>query len=247
MNILLTGAGSGLGASLRQMLLDQDHKVFGIGLKGPDMTMDFNSFSACSMLGNIAEIFNRAEDALGGRVSALVNNAGRTFISPIDQHQDAEMFFRVMNVNLMMPYALSREMVLRHAGSPHLPFKIVNTCSMASKISMRHSAGYCASKAALEALTRQMAKELADNYNATVIGISPGAIEDTAMGSYAVRRLVEVRGMSSSEAMQYFHSASPLKRSMKHAEACAVFDFAINHAPQYMSGAIIPIPGACGI
>ena len=91
-----------------------------------------------------------------GRVDVLVNNAGIAHVSPAENTTAAE-WQRVMAVNLLGPFLLSRElgviMLEQRSGS------IVNVASIAGLLGVADRAAYNASKHGLIGLTRTLAAE----------------------------------------------------------------------------------------
>ena len=91
-----------------------------------------------------------------GRVDALVNNAGISFITPAEL-TTAAAFRRVLDVNLTAPFLLCRElgrvMLSQRRGA------IVNIASVAGLLAVSDRAAYNASKHGLIGLTRTLAAE----------------------------------------------------------------------------------------
>ncbi len=91
-----------------------------------------------------------------GRVDVLVNNAGISFIAPAER-VSADDFRRVLEVNLMAPFLLSRGfgtmMLDQRSGS------IVNIASIAGVTGIGDRSAYNASKHGLVGLTRTLAAE----------------------------------------------------------------------------------------
>ncbi|HEX4167256.1 MAG TPA: SDR family oxidoreductase [Bryobacteraceae bacterium] len=91
-----------------------------------------------------------------GRVDVLVNNAGVSHICPAEK-TTVEDWRRVLDVNLLGPFLLSREigrlMLAQGSGS------IVNVASIAGLLGIADRAAYNASKHGLIGLTRTLAAE----------------------------------------------------------------------------------------
>jgi 3-oxoacyl-[acyl-carrier protein] reductase len=116
-----------------------------------------------------AKIFDQTEKAFGP-VDVLVNNAGVIGLKPIAEMQDAE-FDRLMNINVrgsfnMMRLASKR---LRDNG------RIINFSSSALIAALPGYAIYNATKGAVEAMTKVLAKELGSRH-ITVNAVAPGPV-----------------------------------------------------------------------
>ncbi|MBL8839402.1 MAG: SDR family oxidoreductase [Alphaproteobacteria bacterium] len=105
-----------------------------------------------------------------GRLDILVNNAGANLRGPFLDYKTAD-FEAMFRVHLQSSFVLSREaargMVARGFG------RIIMTTSVMAKIARPNISGYCAAKAGLESLMRQMAIELGPK-GVTVNAIAPG-------------------------------------------------------------------------
>ena len=137
----------------------------------------------------IKEIKNRLD---GGRLEALVNNAA---ISPKEEDGSRmtsittpmDLWRRVFQVNLLAPVMLGRGLIdeLKTARG-----SIVNVTSIAgSRVHPFAGTAYATSKAALAALTREMASDFGP-FGIRVNSISPGEI-DTAILSPGTEKIVE--------------------------------------------------------
>ena len=235
--LLLTGASRGIGhatvkcfarAGWRVLTVSRhafskdcpwpggEHNHIQLDLADPDQLPDV-----------IADIGRR----LGhGRLHALVNNAG---ISPKDgdggrlgvMTSEASLWQQVFQVNVFSTALLARGLFaeLQAAGG-----SIVNVTSIAgSRVHPFAGVAYAASKAALVALTREMAHEFGP-YGVRVNAISPGEI-DTAMLSPGTDSLVE-------------HEI-PLRRLGTPDEVAETILFLCSAKSSYINGAEIHING----
>ncbi len=69
---------------------------------------------------------------------------------------------------------------------------------MGYRIPLRHSAPYCAAKAGLVQLTKQMAKELSGQH--VLIAVAPSSIEGSDMIDQVRDSMIRIRGMDSNAA-----------------------------------------------
>jgi NAD(P)-dependent dehydrogenase (short-subunit alcohol dehydrogenase family) len=167
---------------------------------GPEDHIQVDLADAENTLAAIAEVKLRLE---GGRLDALVNNAGispkgpegarlGTIETPLDDWQ------RVFQVNFFAPMMLARGLMdeLKEARG-----SVVNVTSIAgSRVHPFAGAAYATSKAALAGLTREMAADFGP-HGIRVNAISPGEI-DTAIlspGTDAIVAQIPMRRLGTPE------------------------------------------------
>ncbi|OGO40379.1 MAG: hypothetical protein A2147_06260, partial [Chloroflexi bacterium RBG_16_57_8] len=117
----------------------------------------------------VADMVHRVLDRFG-QIDILVNNAGFDLFQPLED-MDIESTERIVNINLMGTIYLTKAvlpwMIKRKSG------KIVNLSSIAAySPDAGDSAAYCASKAAVQAFTRTVAREVG-KYGIRVNAIAP--------------------------------------------------------------------------
>ena len=115
-------------------------------------------------------LFDAAEGAFG-KVDVLVNNAGVYEVAPLEQI-DADHFHRQFNLNVLAPLLLTQEAARRMAPGS----SIVNVSSVVSTLSPANTSVYNGTKAALDSITRSLAKELGAR-GIRVNSINPGLVE----------------------------------------------------------------------
>jgi NAD(P)-dependent dehydrogenase (short-subunit alcohol dehydrogenase family) len=107
-----------------------------------------------------------------GDIDVLVNNAGMVSRKPILE-ESLENWDRVLRTNLYGCFhccrAVAPGMVARGGG------KIVNISSIHGRLAKASMSSYCASKAAIDMLTKQLAVELAP-HRVNVNAVAPGTI-----------------------------------------------------------------------
>jgi len=111
--------------------------------------------------------------------------------------------------------------------------------SDAAHTPMRGSIAYTSSKAALEMAVRNMAREMAPEW--TVVGVSPGVVEGTAMTRQLAQDIPEFRGWTGEQAREY-EGVPPIGRRVTMREVSETLLFALN-GPQALNGSIITING----
>lgn len=201
--IVVTGTSSGIGAHFAKVL-DAAGASLVLAARRPGL-LDAVSEGLQSCVTIAADVTSANDRRLivqsavdtFGRVNGLVNNAGLNIVIPA-LYDDLDDFRRVIEVNLVAPYALSQEVVkgMRDKGGA-----IVNISSVAGQASFSFSpeASYIASKAGLNGLTRELATQWA-RYGVRVNGIVPSSfgtemLSEEFLESQAGRGLINSRPM----------------------------------------------------
>jgi glucose 1-dehydrogenase len=180
---LVTGGNTGIGRAT-SLRLGADGAAVAVNyLSDPDAAdevvreVERSGSAAVALEGDVADedsvqrFFAGAEDALGGPVDVLVNNAGIEMPHllvdmPLDDWE------KVLRVNLTGTFLCSRELARRlpeDAGGV-----IVNVSSVHEQIPWPQFSHYCASKGAIRLFAQTIAKELAPRVR--VVNVGPGAI-----------------------------------------------------------------------
>ncbi len=156
---LVTGAGKGIGRDIVRLLTECGAAVVAISRTQSDLDSLKAEYGCQTILADIgkAEAARQAaEDA--GPIDLLVNNAGIALLGPFLEATVAD-WDETMAVNLRAAFIISqvvaKGMVARGKGGA-----IVNVSSQAGIAALQDHAAYCASKAAMDHLTRVMALEL---------------------------------------------------------------------------------------
>ena len=166
----------------------------------------------------------------GGRLDALVNNAA---ISPKSKRGERlgamdtpfDLWRQVFNVNFFAPVALARGLVDELSNAQGC---VVNVTSIAgSRVHPFAGSAYATSKAALAALTREMAHDFGPR-GIRVNAIAPGEI-DTSILSPGTEKIVEEQ--------------IPMRRLGSPDEVADVIHFLCEKGASYVSGAEIQING----
>lgn len=236
-NLVLTGASRGIGHATVKRFSAAGWRVITVSRQAfsEDCPWEGGAESHVQIdLADRAGLPNAIQDLrrrLGnGRLDALVNNAG---ISPkgADGQRlgsldtDIDTWQTVFDVNFFAPLLLARGMVeeLRAAKG-----SVVNVTSIAgSRVHPFAGAAYATAKAALAALTREMAHDFGP-LGIRVNAIAPGEI-DTAILSPGTEEIVE--------------REIPLRRLGRPEEVAATIYFLCSPPSSYVNGAEIHING----
>ncbi|MGY2198133.1 SDR family NAD(P)-dependent oxidoreductase [Pseudomonas gingeri] len=179
---------------------------------------------------SITDSLPAIREKLGGRLDALVNNAGISPKGPEGARlgvleSDYATWIKVFNVNLFSTALLARGLFdeLKAAKG-----SIINVTSIAgSKVHPFAGVAYSTSKAALCALTREMAFDFG-RHGVRVNAIAPGEIE-TSMLSAGTAQIVE--------------RLVPMNRLGKPEEVASLVYFLCTGGASYVNGAEIHVNG----
>jgi 3-oxoacyl-[acyl-carrier protein] reductase len=125
----------------------------------------------------IERLVSTVEQAFGGNVDILVNNAGHMIKRVPNVEMNEEMYNRIMDVNLKSTVFMCKRVA--PAMKENKYGRIINMSSVAAYNGGGPGASiYAASKAAVQAYSKGLAKELAAS-GITVNSVSPGFIGST--------------------------------------------------------------------
>ena len=178
----------------------------------------------------VSEVVAQVEQALGGHIDILMNNAGHLVgRSPIAEMSD-EHWFNTINVNLTSTFYCTRAV---------LPFmntgwgRIVNMSSLAARNGGGPGAvAYAASKGAIIAFTRGLCKEVADQ-GITVNAVAPGLILETPFHDT----------FNTETGIQGTVSSTPLKRGGTPDDVAGAVLYFVSELGSFITGEIIEING----
>ena len=171
MKILVTGASRGIGAAAFDLLRSTGHEVAGHSTRGSDELIAGDLTDPESP----RSLWESALDRLGGRIDALVNNAG-IYEAVGDDCSDEEWhsaWARTLTINLQAPADLSR-LAIGHFRERGGGGRIVN---IASRAAFRGDSSnhwhYAASKSGLVGMTRTIARNYAPE-GILAFAVAPG-------------------------------------------------------------------------
>jgi NAD(P)-dependent dehydrogenase (short-subunit alcohol dehydrogenase family) len=169
-----------------------------------------------------------AEKALGP-IDILVNNAGITLEKKTVDVSDDE-WEQVLATNLTSMFrcarALAPGMMARGRG------KIINVGSMYGRLGVPHYAAYCASKAAVDGLTRSLAAEWA-RHGIQVNCLAPGYMNTD----------IPRAAMADPKTRERFLSKVPARRLGEPEEAAALAVYLASPASDFMTGQTVYLDG----
>lgn len=187
--VLITGAGSGLGFACARLFAAQGARLLLVGrdsakleqacqqLKHEYATQTWHLAGDVSNSAFANQVIDFANRELDSPINILINNAGTILRSDASTTSDVE-WQQVMDTNLNGLFYFSRAM----ANQPQDGGAIINISSTCGQVGAAGLAAYCASKGAVNQLTRAMALELAPR-KINVNAVAPGAINSPMLFS----------------------------------------------------------------
>jgi 3-oxoacyl-[acyl-carrier protein] reductase len=177
---------------------------------------------------DVTRLFAEAVNAFG-RVDVLVNNAGVYEFRPLGDITE-EHFHKLFDLNVLGLLLASREAV-RHFGIEG--GSIVNISSIASTLSPADASVYSGTKAAVDAVTRSLAKELGPR-NIRVNAVNPGMVETEG---------VHAAGLDQSDFRKQVEAKTPLGRIGQPRDVAPTVVFLASEDSGWMTGESLVIAG----
>ncbi|WP_205749141.1 SDR family NAD(P)-dependent oxidoreductase [Frigidibacter oleivorans] len=232
--MLLTGASRGIGHATVKRFAREGWRVITCSRQpfpeqcpwggGRDDHIQIDLADPADTINAIELIRERLD---GGRLHALVNNAGISPKGPKGERlstlsTDLMTWGHVFHVNFFAPIVLARGLIEELSAAQGA---VVNVTSIAgSRVHPFAGAAYATSKAALAALTREMAHDFGP-LGVRVNAIAPGEIE-TSILSPGTEKIVETL---------------PLRRLGQPREVADVIWFLCNPASSYVTGTEVQV------
>jgi NAD(P)-dependent dehydrogenase (short-subunit alcohol dehydrogenase family) len=184
-NALVTGSTRGIGRTIAERLGHEGAAIIVSGRQQADVDATIGELAAAGIaatgiaadLSEPAAAHHLGEHAIAqaGRLDILVNNAGMSIRSPFWDVSDADWDYQI-NVNYRSPFILAQH-AARHMREQGIQGRIINTSTVGAHRCHWDAAVYDSAKAAVEAMTRNMAFELGRD-GITVNCVIPGPIGD---------------------------------------------------------------------
>jgi 3-oxoacyl-[acyl-carrier protein] reductase len=237
---VVTGASKGIGASIAQSLAADGASVvvnYASSKEGADRVVaaiTAKGGKAIAVQGDVSKqadisnLFAETKKAFG-RLDVLVNNAGVYEFAPLGEVTD-ESFHKMFNLNVLGVILTSQE-ALKYFGPEG--GSIINIGSGASSLNVPTAVTYTATKAAVDSVTRVLAKELGPK-KIRVNSINPGMVETEG---------VHAAGFIGSDFQKFFESQTPLGRIGQTADIAPIATFLASDDSGWLTGELLLASG----
>ncbi|XP_038065928.1 L-xylulose reductase-like [Patiria miniata] len=229
---LVTGAGKGIGRDTAKMLAQCGAEVFALSRTQEDLDSLKKEVPSIHTL--CVDLGDRQASKVAieniGAIDLLVNNAAIAALQPFLEVSH-DQFTSMMDVNVRAVIEVSqiaaRTMVARKCGGA-----IVNLSSQASLVALANHTVYCATKAAVDSVTRSMAMELGP-HQIRVNAVNPTVV-NTAMG---------LVGWADPKKADPMRARIPLGRFADPSDVVNVILFLLSDRSAMVNGVTLPIDG----
>ena len=237
---VVTGASKGIGASIARALAsegaavvvnyssakaDADKVVSDIRNRGGKAVAVQANVSKAA---DVQRLFEETKKAFG-KLDVLVNNAGVYEFAPIGDFTE-EQFRRLFDTNVLGVLLTSREAAKYFDGDGGA---IINIGSAVTQINPPASSIYTGTKAAVDAITRVLAKELGPK-KIRVNSINPGMVETEG---------VHAAGFIESDFQKQLEAQTPLGRIAQPEDIAPVAVFLASQESGWLTGELVTASG----
>ncbi len=245
MNVLITGAGAGIGAAIARELAGRGDRVIVTDIDEDAARVVADELDTLGLRldvtdpESLAAAAEAAERAFGP-LTGWVSNAGVSSMYPFTEIPQEE-WDRNMDINAKGVF-LSGQEAARRFQSSDIDGVIVNVASMAGKAGAApFLAHYVASKFAVVGLTQAMAAELAPA-GIRVNSVCPGYVV-TGMQERELAWEAHLRGVGVDEVKRLYIADTPMGRLETPEDVASVVAFLLSDAAGFITGEAISVNG----
>jgi 3-oxoacyl-[acyl-carrier protein] reductase len=231
---MVTGAGRGIGAGVARRLHAAGARV-AVFDRDSDLAQAVAvEVDGLALVGDVCsqeQVFLAVEQAEAklGPLAILVNNAGVAGRTDTSWNLEVDEVRGVFEVNLIGPFLFTKAVIPRLLKRRY--GRIVNVASIAGKEGNPTLMPYSASKAALIAMSKSLAKELAGKADITVNAISPAVIRTEMLDAIAP------------STVEYMISKIPMGRTGTVDEVAALVHYLVSPEASFTTGQCYDISG----
>ena len=231
---LVTGAGKGIGRTVVARLCAGGAAVTALSRTQSDLDSLAAETGCAAIAADVADIEATLAAIAGhGRFDMLVNNAGISRLAPfVDTRQ--QDFEAIMAVNVIAPMRIAQHVAARLIAAGE-PGAIVNVSSIAASVGLAEHTAYCASKGALDAMTRVMAVEL-----------GPHGIRTNSVNPTVTLTPMAARAWSDPVKAAPMRSRIPLGRFVEPVEVAEAICYLLGDGASMINGVCLPVDGGFG-
>lgn len=233
---LITGGNSGIGYATAKKLKENGAQIIITGRRKEAIEKAADELNATAMIADQSKL-NDIENLVSqvkqqfGKVDILLINAGITKFSTIEQTTES-LFDEIMNVNFKGAFfTLSRFIPLLNEGA-----SVIMLSSTSATISPQSASIYAASKAAINAVVKIAALELASR-KIRINAVSPGPIATEIMDKIGLNEELE----------NHLIQSIPMGRMGKAEEVADMIHYLTSENAGFLTGANFLVDGGQSI
>jgi NAD(P)-dependent dehydrogenase (short-subunit alcohol dehydrogenase family) len=241
MHIAVTGAGSGIGRSIAEVLAERGYSLILLGrnldsLKSTKILLKNSEQHQCQTcdIRNSAEIKRSLENVPS--LYGLIANAG---IGGENQFGDQDRWDEIIDTNLTGTYQ-TIQASLPLIKKDRAPFKkIIIISSILARLGVPGYSAYCASKAGLLGLTRSLAAEHSGD-GILINALCPGWV-NTEMAQEGLQGFADALDISKDEAYKEAMKPVPLGKMSQPEEVAKLVAFLVSEEQTSFTGQTLDI------
>ena len=173
-----------------------------------------------------------------GAIHILVNNAGISGLSMIDDRDDSK-WFNIVDTNLNGMYLITKE-VLKHMPD-YTGGRVINISSVLGKFGVPGYTAYCTTKHGMVGFTRALALEVV-NRGITVNTVCPGWV-DTEMATQGINETAAFQGITPEQFKSQAVAGVPIGRFLEADEIAELVGYLASEQAKGITGQAINICG----